>query len=164
MTQTKLSIIVPVYNVEKYLSKCLESLIHQTLQDIEIICVDDGSTDSSLEILKSFAKTDSRIKVFSQKNQGQSAARNLALKHAKGEYLGFVDSDDWVDLDYFEKLYRVAKSSNCDIACAGFKRCSRWKKSIIKSYKEQKVYTNINDIVKADRIPDDNYISYILGM
>lgn len=154
----KLSIIVPVYNVEQYLAKCLNSLINQTLIDIEIICVNDGSTDKSLEILQAFSKQDSRIKVFNQKNQGQSVARNLAIQNATGEYLGFVDSDDWVDLDYFEKLYNTAKNHNADIACAGFKRCCKRKSSIRKSYKEVKVYTDIDDKVLVDKLPDHNYI------
>lgn len=116
MNNPKISIIVPVYNVEKYLSKCLNSLINQTLAELEILCVNDGSTDNSAKILADFAKMDSRIKVFFQENSGQSAARNLAIERATGEYLGFVDSDDWVDLDYFEKLYNTAKKYDCDIA------------------------------------------------
>lgn len=110
MNYPKVSIIVPVYNVEKYLSKCLNSLINQTLREIEILCVDDGSTDNSAKILENFVQKDCRVKVFSQKNSGQSVARNVAIEHASGEYLGFVDSDDWVDLDYFEKLYSAAKN------------------------------------------------------
>lgn len=94
-----ISIIVPVYNVEAYLSKCLDSLIHQTYSDIEIICVNDGSTDRSLEILKKYADKDERIKVISQENQGLSSARNTGILHASGEWIMFVDSDDWMDLD-----------------------------------------------------------------
>ena len=101
----KVSIIIPVYNVEKYLQKCLESLVNQTLKEIEIICINDGSTDKSEEILKIFAQKDDRIIVVNKENEGQSVARNVGIKLAKGEFLGFVDSDDWVDLDFFEKLY-----------------------------------------------------------
>lgn len=158
MTVTKVSIIVPVYNVEKYLTKCLNSLINQSLKEIEIICVNDGSTDSSGKILKEFAKKDSRIKVLTQQNSGQSAARNLAINNAIGEYLGFVDSDDWVDLDYFEKLYKTAKENDCDIACAGFKRCGKIKSSKRKSYREVKIYSDINDKVKIDKLPAHNYL------
>ncbi len=107
---TKVSIIVPVYNTEKYLRKCLISLVNQTLHDIEIICVNDGSTDNSLAVLNEFAKKDARIKVIDKENEGQSAARNLAIQQAQGEFLGFVDSDDWVDLKYFEELYNTAKN------------------------------------------------------
>ena len=99
----KISVIVPVYNVEKYLKKCLNSLINQTLNDIEIICVDDGSTDSSIEILKEFELKDDRIIVISQKNEGAATSRNKGINLAKGEYISFVDSDDWLELDAFEK-------------------------------------------------------------
>ena len=100
----KVSIVVPVYNTEKYLEKCLKSLISQTLKDIEIICVNDGSTDKSSEILQKFADSDTRIKIITQSNQKQGVARNRGMEVALGEYIGFVDSDDWVHLDFFEKL------------------------------------------------------------
>ena len=154
----KLTIIVPVYNSELYLKKCLNSLLNQTLKDMEIICVNDGSTDGSLDILKSFAQKDSRIKIIDKKNEGQSVARNIAIEQASGEYLGFVDSDDWVDLDYFEKLYNAAKKYDCDIACAGYKKCKKFVKPVKKKYKKYEVYKDINSKVKADNIPRHNYI------
>ena len=101
---TKISVIIPVYNSEKFLKKCLDSIINQTLNDIEIICIDDGSTDKSLRILNNFADKDNRITIINQKNSGPSAARNKGIENAKGEYIGFVDSDDWIDLDFYEKL------------------------------------------------------------
>ncbi len=106
----KISIIVPVYNAEKYLERCIESLAHQTIKDIEVILVDDGSKDSSLDICNRFAKKDKRIKVISQKNAGPSVARNNALKLATGEFIGFVDSDDYVKEDTYEKA--LAKMKN----------------------------------------------------
>lgn len=115
---TKLSIIVPVYNVEKYLPKCLESLIKQTLKDIEIICVNDGSMDNSLAILKEFASKDSRIKIIDNQHQGVAKTRNTGIEQSTGEYIGFVDSDDYIDIDFFEKLYNSATKSNSDIAIA----------------------------------------------
>lgn len=115
---TKVSIIVPVYNTEKFLDTCLSSLVNQTLNDIEIICVNDGSTDNSLDKINSYAQKDSRIKVINQENKKQGAARNNGLRAATGEYIGFVDSDDWVDLNYYEKLYNTAKKYNSDIALA----------------------------------------------
>lgn len=96
--QPKVSIIVPVYNVEKYLAKCLDSLVNQTLKDIEIICINDGSTDNSLEILNTYAQKDSRITIIDKKNEGVSAARNTGLNISKGEYIMFVDSDDYLEL------------------------------------------------------------------
>ncbi len=116
--EPKISIIVPVFNTEKYISKCLFSLIKQTLKEIEIIIVNDGSTDGTLAVIDKFSSLDARIKIINQENQKQGAARNRGMEIALGEYIGFVDSDDWVDLDYFEKLYIAAKKHNSDIAMA----------------------------------------------
>lgn len=118
----KVSVIVPVYNVEKYLERCLQSVIKQTLRDIEIICVNDGSTDRSAEILQKFADSDRRIAVITQENQGLSVARNVGISAATGEFIGFVDSDDWVDLNFFESLYRAAITHNAEIACGSIIR------------------------------------------
>lgn len=98
-----ISIIVPIYNVEKYLPQCLDSIIGQTYSNIEIICVNDGSPDNSIDILIDYAHRDSRIKIVSQKNKGLSSARNTGLHYASGDYIMFVDSDDWIDLDTCEK-------------------------------------------------------------
>ncbi len=118
----KISVIVPVYNVEEYLRECLDSVVNQTLSDLEIICINDGSTDNSLKILKEYAKKDSRIKVIDKKNEGLSATRNLGIDIATGEYIGFLDSDDWIDLDFYEKLYDAAKKYKADIACTNLLR------------------------------------------
>lgn len=115
----KISVIIPVYNVEKYLCECLDSVINQTLQDIEIICINDGSTDNSLEILKKYAKNDNRIVIIDKKNEGAGEARNKGLDKASGEYLAFLDGDDFYNLDYLEKIYAKAKLTNADIVvCA----------------------------------------------
>ncbi len=112
----KVSVIVPVYNTEKYLSKCLDSLLAQTLADIEIICVNDCSTDASLQLLQEYAGKDNRIKIIDfEKNHGAAVARNTAIEKSQGEYLGFVDSDDFVDPDFYEKLYNKAKETDADI-------------------------------------------------
>ena len=111
----KVSVIIPVYNVEKYLVECLNSVISQTLREIEIICVNDGSKDGSLKILKEYAAKDDRITIINQENQGLSCARNNALKIAKGEYIQFLDSDDYLKLDAVEKLYDFAKKNNLDL-------------------------------------------------
>lgn len=113
---TKLSVIIPIYNVEKYLNECLDSISKQTLKDIEIICIDDGSTDNSPNILKEYLKKDKRIRIITQKNKGQSAARNLGIKESHGEYIAFVDSDDFIEPDMLEKLYAKAKDNNLDMA------------------------------------------------
>jgi len=110
------SVIVPVYNVEPWLARCLDSLLEQTIKNIEIICVDDKSTDGSLKILWEYEKKDSRIKVITQeKNSGVSVARNAGLVIATGEYIGFVDPDDFIDSDFYEKLYGCATLTNADI-------------------------------------------------
>ena len=112
----KLSIIIPVYNVEQYLRQCIESIINQTLKDIEIICVDDCSTDNSFNVLEEYAKKDERIKIIKHDiNKGLGSARNTGIKFSKGEYIGFIDSDDYISLDYFENLYNTAKKYNSDI-------------------------------------------------
>lgn len=141
----KVSVIVPVYNVEKYLKRCLDSLINQTLSDIDIICINDGSKDSSLQILEQYAQKDSRIVIYNQENSGLSVARNTGLEHASGEYIGFVDSDDWVDLDFYEKLYNSAKNNNADIAVADFIREHPNKKPKRLKLKEEKIYTTPED-------------------
>lgn len=110
-----ISIIVPVYNVRDYLEKCLDSLIYQTLKQIEIILVDDGSTDDSLEICRKYQEKDSRITVISQKNGGLSAARNSGIEVAKGKYLMFVDSDDFVAKNYCKSALEGIKRYQCDI-------------------------------------------------
>ncbi|MBD5401502.1 glycosyltransferase [bacterium] len=141
----KVSVIVPVYNVSKYLSRCLDSLVNQTEKNIEIICVNDGSTDNSAEILEEYAKKDSRIVVLTQENAGLSAARNTGMEVVRGEYIGFVDSDDWVDLDFYEKLYDAAKRNDCDIAVADFIRQHPKNKKIRLHLTEEKVYEKAED-------------------
>ena len=110
-----ISVIIPVYNVEKYIRKCLDSVVNQTYKDLEIIIVDDGSPDNCGAIIDEYAKTDGRIKVIHKPNGGLSAARNDALKIATGEWIAFVDSDDWCELDMYEKVIRVADKEDADI-------------------------------------------------
>ncbi len=121
----KVSVIVPCYNVAPYLERCLDSLLGQTLRDIEIICIDDKSTDNSLEILNKYAEQDKRITVIAhEQNSGVSTARNNGMAAAKGEYIGFVDPDDYVDLDFYEKLYNKATASGADITVGNIKETS----------------------------------------
>jgi glycosyltransferase involved in cell wall biosynthesis len=122
--QELISIIVPVYNVENYLSKCIESLLSQSYENIEVILVDDGSTDSSGEICDRFALKDKRIKVIHQENAGVSASRNKALKFANGQWLMFVDSDDYVEKDFCEAPLRYATENSCEIVCFNYKAVS----------------------------------------
>jgi glycosyltransferase involved in cell wall biosynthesis len=122
MNAIKVSIIVPIYNVELYLHKCLDSLVNQTLKDIEIICINDCSLDNSLAMLKEYAEKDLRIKIIDfEKNQGVSVARNAGIEAAKGEYIGFCDPDDYVDLDFYGKLHDKAKETGTGMVKASMK-------------------------------------------
>lgn len=134
------SVIVPIYNTERYIERCLKSLVNQSLKDIEIICVNDGSTDNSIVIVRKFADNDSRIKIIEQQNLKQGAARNNGMKIATGEYIGFIDSDDWIDIDYFEKLYNAAKKYNSDIAVASHIRIGNGKTKKRVNITEEKFY------------------------
>lgn len=118
----KISIIVPVYNVEKYVEKCIQSLINQSYKNIEIILVDDGSNDRSNKIIDEYAKVDSRILTIHQKNKGVSAARNAGLKVATGEYVGFVDPDDYVDFQMYETMLKKIELNMSDLAVCGFSK------------------------------------------
>lgn len=111
-----ISIIVPVYNVEQYLEKCVDSIINQTYKNLEIILVDDGATDSSGKLCDELAKIDNRIKVYHKENGGLSDARNYGVEKSTGEYIGFVDSDDYIDAEMYEKLYEAIKKENVDVA------------------------------------------------
>ena len=108
----KISVILPVYNVEKYLRQCLDSVINQTYKNLEIILVNDGSTDNSGKICEEYALNDERIKVIHKENGGISSARNAAIDIAKGQYITFIDSDDDVELDYIDYLYDILKKFN----------------------------------------------------
>jgi glycosyltransferase involved in cell wall biosynthesis len=116
----KVSLIIPIYNVEKYLHKCLDSAVNQTLKDIEIICINDGSTDNSLDILNEYAKQDNRVKIFNQKNQGQGASRNRGMEVSKSKYIMFIDADDWIELDTLEVFYINAVKNNADVVMGNF--------------------------------------------
>lgn len=115
MEDVKVSIIIPVYNVQKYLRQCLDSVTNQTLKEIQIICVNDGSTDGSPDILEEYAQKDDRILVVNQENSGCAVARKTGLKHSNGDYVEFVDSDDWLELDALEKTYNNAVSNDADL-------------------------------------------------
>lgn len=142
--EVKISVIVPVYNTEKYLSKCINSLVNQTLKDIEIIFIDDGSTDNSKNIIQEYAKNDKRIKYFYKENGGQATARNLGLEKAIGEYILFIDSDDFIDKNMLNIMYNIAKSNNLDIVYSDYYiYYSEDNKKIEKSVK---IKTN-NDII-----------------
>lgn len=124
----KISIIVPVYNVEQYLRDCIDSILNQTFKDFELILVNDGSTDNSLEICKRYKDIDDRICIIDKKNGGLSSARNAGLDIAKGEYIGFVDSDDYIHPQMYELLYNQIIKNKADISMCEFKKVSQFNK------------------------------------
>ena len=132
MSQEKalISIIIPVYKVEKYLEKCIQSVINQTYENLQIILVDDGSPDNCGKICDEYAKKDHRIEVIHKSNGGLSDARNKGLEIAKGEYIGFVDSDDYIEADMYEVLYNLLKQYNADVSICNFYTVSQGKISI----------------------------------
>ena len=151
----KISIIIPVYNSENYIERCMESLVNQTLEDIEIIVVDDGSTDNSYSILERFAKKDSRIKIIQQENAKQGAARNNGLRNALGDYITFVDIDDWISLDFCEKMLSTIEKTGADfVVSSAYRIKSNGKKRKYTYYDEEKIYTEQNDIIKTIKIPE----------
>jgi len=118
----KITVIVPVYNVENYLRQCLDSIMGQTYQNFECLLINDGSPDYSADICSEYVFKDSRFRYFEKENGGVSSARNLGIEHSKGEYITFIDSDDWVDSDYLEILYNALIDENADISVSTYKR------------------------------------------
>ena len=117
----KVSVIVPVYNVEKFINRCVDSILSQTFKDFELILVNDGSKDKSLEVIEKY-RADKRVRIFTQKNQGPAVARNFGISVAKGSYIMFIDSDDYIDPDYIETYYNKIKNCHYDVVVGGYKR------------------------------------------
>ena len=154
--QIKLSIVAAVYNLEKYLPRCLDALVNQTLQDIEILCVDDGSTDSAPQIIEKYAKMyPDKIKTFHKENGGEFTTRNYGLQRAKGEYVTFVDTDDYVEPNWAEKLYTAAKENDADLAVCGFERIDLETNKVVATN-----MTNFGNTVKQIN-PKDDFILFI---
>jgi len=146
----KVSVIIPVYNQEKYLRQCMDSVVAQTLRDIEIICVDDGSTDASLAILKEYEKSDSRVSVITQQNSGAGAARNRGLDVARGSYLSFLDSDDYFEPDMLETAYAAAEMEKADMTVFGSNQ-----------YREDlRQYFSVDWTIKRDELPPYRPMNY----
>ena len=138
----KVSVIIPIYNAQDYLERCLDSVCNQTLKDIEIICVNDASTDKSIDILNKYAQRYQNMKVIDCKiNGGESVARNIGMENATGEYLGFVDNDDEIDVDFYEKLYNKATEKNADISKGDVH---------IVDYDQKETYGNLNKKIREN--------------
>lgn len=150
MNKAKVSVIIPVYNVEKYLRECLDSVISQTLKDIEIICVNDGSPDNSLAILKEYARNDKRFVIIDKKNEGVGRARNDGINKATGEFVCFMDPDDFYpENDVLESLYNAAKNNNVLVACGEFAE-----------YNGESISQNYSGIYKKYLFENDGIIDY----
>lgn len=160
LVNPKISIIIPIYNAEKYLERCLDSIINQTLKEIEIICINDGSTDNSLLILEKYAQKDKRIIIENQNNEGVSSARNKGLKLAKGEYVGYVDADDEITKDFYELLYTNAKKHNAEISCGEIRRPDSKRKKHIRNlvYLRKQTATKTEEKYKLARIPERCFV------
>ncbi len=186
MSDIKISVVVPVYNAERYVERCVNCLVNQTLKEIEIIFVDDGSQDNSYQMLLEYGEKYSNIKVFTKENGGQGSARNLAIKHAVGEYLGFVDVDDFAELNMFEVMYEKAKEQDydgvfcdhyevtgkkkkykkfCDVSSKGsiYKNClvSPWNKIIKRSVYERSGVTFPEGLIYEDTAWFANLIPFL---
>lgn len=149
MSTPKISIIVPVYNLENYIEKAINQLTSQTYKNLEIILVDDGSTDKSLELCNTFAKSDNRIVVIHQENRGVSVARNTGIKYATGEYIGFFDGDDDIESDIFEFLYNNLVKNNADISICGVTIINPDNSVNNISTGKQIIWNNPQDYIKA---------------
>ena len=149
MNKSIISVVIPIYNMEKYLNKCIESVINQTYRNLEILLIDDGSTDNSPGMCDEWAKKDNRIKVFHKTNGGLSDAKNYGIEHASGKFIGFVDSDDWIEENMYEELYKEAMDNNADIIICGryleFSNCK-----IIQSASKKSIMTGKEAIIKMD--------------
>ena len=139
----EVSIIVPIYNAEKYMEKCIDSILNQTLNDIEVILVNDGSSDNSATIADNYAKNDLRVRVIHQRNSGPSVARNNGIKLATGKYIGFVDSDDYIENTMYERLFNIANDNQVQVAMC--------------NYREIRTYDNRKEEVKSNLISNKFY-------
>ena len=152
----KLSIVAAVYNLQDYLPRCLDALVNQTMKDIEILCVDDGSTDKAPQIIEEYQKKyPEKVKVFHKENGGEFTTRNYGLERAKGEYVTFVDTDDYVEPDWAEKLYNAAKENDADLAICGFERIDLVTNKVIAIN-----MTGFGSVVKEIN-PKDDYLLFI---
>ena len=149
MRQPQVSIIVPVYNVENYIERCLNSLVNQTFKDIEVITINDGSTDKSLELINKYVKEDIRVSVIDLGDEGVSYCRNLGIEKANGKYIMFVDSDDWIDFNMVEVMYKKAEENNIDLVMCSYIR-------EFKDHSKKKIFNLPEEIIyKEDKVKNE---------
>lgn len=157
-----ISVIIPMYNAEKYVEKCLNSLIKQTYQDLEIIIVNDGSKDSSRQICEEYVKKDKRITLINTENRGAGSARNTGIEASKGEYISFIDSDDYVCPDYYERFLQMIEKTGADIAIGRYHRISEHEDMQFKNSGEVKECTNMEELMLLYGEDIDDYINAVL--
>ncbi len=158
MNEKKISVIIPMYNSEKYIAKCLDSIISQNYENLEIIVVNDGSKDSSKEICEEYVKKDSRIRLINTENRGAGSARNTGLDASTGEIIGFIDSDDYICNDFYERLYNMLETTGADIAIGRFERVSEQDEINFQNSGEIKEHTNLEQLMDLYGENLDDYI------
>lgn len=154
----KISVVIPVFNVEKFLSECLTSVTNQTYKNLEIIIINDGSSDNSPKIIKEFQQKDNRIILIEQENLGPSTARNRGVEAATGDFIVFIDSDDWIDLDFIEKLHNAIKKTDADIAAASIIRKRKNSEKYRTHYTEENISSTLKEKIIACDIPRCCYV------
>ena len=154
--QPQVSIIVPVYNVENYIERCLNSLVNQTFKDIEIITINDGSTDKSLELINKYVKEDIRVSVIDLGDEGVSYCRNLGVEKANGKYIMFVDSDDWIDFNMVEVMYKKAEENNIDLVMCSYIR-------EFKDHSKEKIFNLPQEIIYKDNEVKNELLRKLVG-
>lgn len=160
----KISIIVPVYNVEEYLENCIDSILNQTFKDFELILVNDGSTDNSLDICKRYKNIDDRICIIDKKNGGLSSARNAGLDIAKGEYIGFVDSDDYIHPQMYDMLYREIIKNNAQISLCDFEKVFKYNDNLSNCQEEKDILVEcLSNIQSLERMIQKNGVVFIVA-
>lgn len=157
-----ISVIIPMYNAEKYVGKCLNSLLNQTYKDLEIIIVNDGSKDNSQAVCEAFAQQDKRIILINTENRGAGSARNTGIETAKGEYISFIDSDDYVCPDYYERLLYMIEQTEADIAIGRYQRISEHEKMQFVNTEEIKECNNMEELLVLYGEDEDKYINAVL--
>lgn len=157
-----ISVIIPMYNAERYVEKCIQSLLNQTYRDLEIIIVNDGSKDRSQEICEKYANQDKRITLINTENRGAGSARNTGIEIAKGEYISFIDSDDYVCPDYYERLLNMLQKTDADIAIGRYERISEHDEMQFVNTGEIKECTNMEELMILYGEDEDKYINAVL--
>ena len=157
-----ISVIIPMYNAEKYVEKCLKSIINQTYRDLQIIIVNDGSKDNSQAICEEIAKTDKRMILINTENKGAGSARNTGIENAQGEYISFIDSDDYVCPDYYERLLHMIENTGADIAVGRYARISEHDEMKFINTGEVKECTNMEELLVLYGEDEDKYVNAVI--